>query len=93
MTRRPRSQPPPLHIQEIFAAHLQTLTASPQYYRAAAHRFLYFLQADFPQLLQLSDLRRDPHLLGWIRSLCEQDYEDRRSPASLTTRIPTDNGG
>src|SRR6266550_4088765 len=60
---------------------MQTLTASPQYYRTAAHRFLAFLQADFPQVLQLSDLHRDPHLLGWVRSLCAQD-----PPLSSTSR-------
>ena len=73
MTRRPRSQPPRINIETIFAARLQTLAASPRYYRTATHRFLAFLQADFPRVLQLPDLRRDPHLLGWVRSLCEQD--------------------
>ena len=42
-------------------------------YQAAAHRFLAYLQTDFPQVLQLSQLRRDPHLLGWLRSLGQQD--------------------
>ena len=42
---------------------------SNRYYRIATRRFLCFLQKDFPQLVQPSELRRDPHLLGWIRSL------------------------
>lgn len=71
MTRR--SPPPPLNLQQILEARLRTLLSSPRYYRTAAHRFLLFLQADFPQVSQLSELRRDPHLLGWVRSLCEQD--------------------
>jgi hypothetical protein len=36
-------------------------------------RFFSYLQTDFPPLGELSELRRDPHLLGWFRSLCEQD--------------------
>jgi hypothetical protein len=41
---------------------------------------LTYLQTDFPQL-QLSQLRRDPHLLGWLRCLCEED-----PPLSCSTR-------
>ena len=62
-----------LPIAQVLDARIQTLTAPPPYYRAAARRFLAFLQTDFPRVLQLSELRRDPHLLGWVRSLCEQD--------------------
>ena len=80
MTRRPRPQPAPLHIQEIFQARVRTLPAPP-YYRIAARRFLAFLQTNFPAVLQLSDLHRDPHLLGWVRSLSEQD-----PPLSNTSR-------
>jgi hypothetical protein len=81
MTRRSRSQPSDDHIQQIFAARLQTLSASPRYYHTATQRFLTFLQADFPRVLQLSELRRDPHLLGWVRSLGQQD-----PPLSNTSR-------
>ena len=79
MTRR--SPPPPLNLQQILDARVRTLLSSPPYYRTAAHRFLLFLQADFPQVFQLSELRRDPHLLGWVRSLCQQD-----PPLSNTSR-------
>jgi site-specific recombinase XerD len=41
-------------------------------YRYTARRFLAYLRATFPQVHQPSQLRRDPHLLGWLRSLCEQ---------------------
>ena len=52
---------------------IQTVGSPHRYYRVAAHRFLAYLQTDFPQVLSLSELRRDPHLLGWLRCLCEQD--------------------
>jgi site-specific recombinase XerD len=41
-------------------------------YRSARNSFLAYLSAAFPQLQQLSELRRDPHLLGWFRSHCHQ---------------------
>ncbi len=76
------SQPALDKLQEIFDARIQTLTTPHRYYRVAAHRFLAYLQTDFPQVLQLSQLRRDPHLLGWFRCLCEEDpllsYSTRR---------------
>src|SRR6266849_10403776 len=73
MTPAPAVGLPHLKLEEIFDARIQTLTSPHRYYRVAAHRFLAYLQTDFPQVLQLSELRRDPHLLGWLRCLCEQD--------------------
>jgi site-specific recombinase XerD len=68
----------PAHSLElILEAHIRTLslTLRPDTvrgYRGAARRFLSYLRTAFPQVRQLSQLRRDPHLLGWFRSLCEQ---------------------
>src|SRR2546428_7449276 len=42
---------------------------------------LCYLHDAFPQLHRLSQLRRDPHLLGWFRCLREQD-----TPLSNKTR-------
>jgi site-specific recombinase XerD len=42
-------------------------------YRNASRDFLSFLQTEFPELRQLSELRRHPHLLGWFRHLCQKD--------------------
>src|SRR5260370_1167992 len=81
MTPAPAVGLPHLKREEIFDARIQTLTPPHRYYRVAAHRFLAYLQTDFPQVLQLSQLRRDPHLLGWLRCLCEQD-----PPLSYRTR-------
>ena len=53
-----------------------------QGYRSTAHRFLAYLRTAFPQLHQLSQLRRHPHLLSWFRSLCEPP-----PPLSNQTRI------
>jgi site-specific recombinase XerD len=51
-------------------------------YRGVTRRFLSYLRAAFPRLHRLSQLRRDPHLLGWFRSLCEE-----QPPLSNKTRI------
>ena len=69
-----KSSPTPL--EQIFEAQIQTmaLTLRPntvRVYRSAVHRFLGYLCKAFPQVRRLAQLRRDPHLLGWFRSLCE----------------------
>jgi site-specific recombinase XerD len=74
-------------LEPIFQGHIQTLalTLRPQTirnYRGAARRFLSYLCTAHPQLRHLSQIRRDPHLLGWMRSLCEQ-----QPPLSNRSRI------
>lgn len=74
-------------LERIFQAHIQTLalTLRPETirnYRGAARRFVSYLRTAYPQLRRLSQLRRDPHLLGWMRSLCEQ-----QPPLSNRSRI------
>jgi site-specific recombinase XerD len=75
------SPPPHPTLGQLLDAQLQTLSTPHRFYRAAAHRFLAYLQSEFPPLLQLSDLRRDPHLLGWLRGLGQQ-----HPPLSTSTR-------
>jgi site-specific recombinase XerD len=64
-------------LEKIFETHLQTLALPLQpgtvaNYRYVARRFLSYLRTTFPKLHRLSQLRRDPHLQGWFRQLCEQ---------------------
>ena len=56
-----------LHPGTLFAITLRPSTTGR--YRAVARHFLSYLQTDFPQVRGLSELRRDPHLLGWLRRL------------------------
>jgi integrase/recombinase XerD len=79
------SSPAP-SLPEIFQRqiHILSLTRRPSTmngYRATVHGFLAYLRAAAPDLGQLSDLRRDPHLVGWFASLCEQ-----QPPLSNKTR-------
>jgi len=65
-------------LQQIFDTHVQALALTLRRgtvacYRFVAHRFRSYLHTTFPQVRRLSQLRRDPHLLGWSRWLCEQD--------------------
>ena len=67
---------PALSLEPIFADHLRVLatTLRPNTlanYRKVTRCFLAYLHATFPQVRKLSQLRRDPHLLGWFRSLCQ----------------------
>ena len=63
-------------LEEIFETHIQTLAISLQPstsedYQCVVRSFLAYLHRGFPQLHRLSQLRRDPHILGWLRCMCE----------------------
>jgi site-specific recombinase XerD len=65
------------NLEEILDRQIRTLalTLRPStidQYRCTARRFLTYLHTAFPQLRSPSQLRRDPHLLGYFRSLSEQ---------------------
>jgi site-specific recombinase XerD len=42
-----------------------------QLYRDAVKKFLAYMNEHWPNVRRPSQLRRDPHILGWLRSLCE----------------------
>lgn len=74
------------NLQRIFDSQIQNLalTLRPNtvlWYRAAANCFLTYLRASYPQIYRLSQLRRDPHILGWLRTLYQ-----RTPPYKSTTR-------
>jgi site-specific recombinase XerD len=73
MTPCPPAEAPYQNLEEIFAARIQALKTPHRYYQVAVRRFLSYLQTDFSRVRSLSDLRRDPHLVGWIRGLYQQD--------------------
>jgi site-specific recombinase XerD len=65
-------------LEQIFETHIQTLALTLRHdtvtnYRSVARRFLRYLHTAFPHVRRLSELRREPHLLGWFRWMCEQD--------------------
>jgi site-specific recombinase XerD len=72
-------------IMEVQIQHLGTTlrAGTVAYYRVCARNFLAYLYLNFPQLRQLSQLRRDPHLVGWFRHLCQQQLSNRTRTAYL----------
>ena len=77
---------PQTSLDQIFQAHIQTLALTLSKdtvtnYRCVARRFLCYLHSAFPQVRRPSQLRRDPHITGWFRWLCEQ-----QPPLSNKTR-------
>jgi site-specific recombinase XerD len=63
-------------LEQIFDKQVQTLSLTLQpftvvKYQYVARRFVGYLRETFPEVRRLSQLRRDPHMLGWFRWLCE----------------------
>jgi site-specific recombinase XerD len=78
MSPAPASRLPHAKLEEIFENRIQALATTLSRgtvanYRATARRFLSYLHANFPRVRRLSQLHRDPHLLGWFRCLCDQN--------------------
>lgn len=75
-------------LDKILEAQVQRLaiTLRPRTvgeYRSCARGFLAYLHAHFPRIHKLSQLRRDPHLLGWFRYLCQQQPPLRNATREL----------
>jgi hypothetical protein len=67
-------------FEQSFARQLKNLalTLRPgtvETYQSAVNNFLSYLHARYPKIVQPSQLRRDPHILGWLRSLHERSYK------------------
>jgi len=80
-----RSQPTLDELLET-QIHILATTLRPRsvwQYRSCARGFLAYLHANFPHLHKLSQLRRDPHLLGWFRFLCQHDPPLRNKTREL----------
>jgi site-specific recombinase XerD len=65
------------NLEQLFEQQIRNLalTRRPgtmRGYRVTARRFLTYLRTTAPELLHAGELRRDPHLLGWFRSLAQQ---------------------
>src|SRR5215831_18648690 len=74
-------------LGQIFDAQIDLLATTLQAnrlssYRRAVKSFLRYSRASDLHLDSLADLRRDPHILGWLRYLCQQD-----PPLSKGTRL------
>jgi site-specific recombinase XerD len=74
-------------LEQIFQTQIDTLATtlmpgSLHNYQDAVKSFLRYLHSRYPGVRSLAALRRDPHFLGWLKHLCEQD-----PPLSNGTRL------
>lgn len=63
-------------LEQIFQTQVEILSLTLQpftvvKYQYVSRYFVGYLRAEFPEVCRLSQLRRDPHMLGWFRWLCE----------------------
>ena len=63
-------------LEQIFQTQVDNLSLTLQpftivKYQYVARYFVAYLRAEFPEIRRLSQLRRDPHMLGFFRWLCE----------------------
>jgi integrase len=73
-----------------FAGAIDSLGAalapgSVRQYRATARNFLMYLGADHPEVASLDQLRRDPHILGWMTRMRSQ--VPPLAPVTYITRL------
>ena len=64
-------------LAQRFASAVDSLGAalapqSARLYHGTARNFLTYLGADHPEIISLDQLRRDPHILGWMAKLRSQ---------------------
>ena len=74
-----RARRPPLQhrLAAVFDRAVDSISASlnpdtTRHYRGTARNFLSYLSADHPKANSLDQLRREPHILGWMSRLRSQ---------------------
>jgi integrase len=68
---------PPLPLEQALTSRVQLLAttlrpSSVKQYRYTVRLFLLYLRQSFPEVQRVAQLRRDPHLLGWLEFLWMQ---------------------
>ena len=74
-----RARRPPLQhpLADAFDRAVESLGAAlnpgtTRHYRGTVRNFLSYLGTDYPEVSSLDQLRRDPHILGWMSRLRSQ---------------------
>jgi site-specific recombinase XerD len=80
----------PLHhpLAELFLRAAESVTTSMSAssvccYQTTAHYFLRYLGTHHPEIRSLQQLRRDPHILGWLAALSSRNPPLAKSTRSL----------
>ncbi|MDP2997287.1 MAG: tyrosine-type recombinase/integrase [Bryobacterales bacterium] len=84
-------KPPPHPLEQALRARVRLLAttlrpATVRQYEHTVRRFLQYLREAFPDVRRASDLRRDPHLLGWLEHLWMRRVRRSAKPLSNNTR-------
>ena len=74
---RPRRPPLQHPLAPVFERAVDSLCTalspdSTRHYNEAVRNFLCYLAADHPEVTRLDQLRRDPHILGWMSRMRSQ---------------------
>ncbi|HYA39911.1 MAG TPA: site-specific integrase [Syntrophobacteraceae bacterium] len=71
------------HFDQIIRALPPTLRpATIEHYRFCAGWFVRYIHSNYTELRTLAELKRNPHILGWLQSLSE-----RNPPFTIGTRL------
>src|SRR5260370_13150723 len=72
--RRPPLQHPlaPVFDRAVDSLGVALSPDTTRHYRGTARNFLSYLGADHPEVQRLDQLRREPHILGWMSRLHSQ---------------------
>jgi hypothetical protein len=62
----------PLFQRAVKSLTVAMVPDSARPYRGVARHFLIYLESEHPDILTLAQLRRDPHILGWLTTLQSQ---------------------
>jgi hypothetical protein len=87
----PSRQAPLRHpLSDLLERAIEDITASltpetARQYRGTARNFLLYLADNYPRIDSLEQLRRDPHILGWLAHL--HSHQPPLATSSLLTRI------
>jgi len=82
---------PPHPLEEALRARIGLLatTLRPStalQYRHTARLFLAYLRQSFPDVRRPNQLRRDPHMLGWLEHLWMRRIRNSGKPLSMSAR-------
>lgn len=78
---------PQCPLGELFDQIVHSLPATLrpttiEHYQYCANWFVRYIHTNYPQLRTFAELKRDPHILGWLQSLSE-----RNPPFTIGTRL------
>ena len=82
---------PPHPLQEALLARVRLLAttlrpATVLHYEHTVRLFMTYLRASFPDIRRANQLRRDPHVLGWLEYLWTRRVSYSDKPLAATSR-------